>query len=252
MEATIDAVKCLNYAEEYQLPVIHLLDKGLANCLAMTTLDFEVDVRRGKLEAEDALRDTETETGSYKRFRFTEDNISPRAFLGERMMWYTGDEHNELGHICEDPANRNAMYEKRMSKYQKIIAEMPDYDKAILHGPEKYDDLLITWGMTKGAAVDALDELNGSTRKVAVLQVRMMEPFPTDYVSGFVKRADSAIVVEANYLGLLADIIEAKCQIKIPKRIVKYNGRLVSQDEILTAYRKISEGDSRVVLTGGE
>jgi 2-oxoglutarate ferredoxin oxidoreductase subunit alpha len=227
---------------------VHLLDKGIANCLAMTNLDFKVEIRRGKLESEVATE----ETGMYKRFRFTEDNISPRAFLGERMMWYTGDEHNELGHICEDPVIRNAMYEKRMSKYEKMVAEMPDYDKAILYGPEKYDDLLVTWGMTKGAAVDALDELNSLGRNVAVLQVRMMEPFPADYVAGFIKRAGSAIAVEANYLGLLAELIEAKCQIRIPNRIVKYNGRLVSQDEIVAAYKKLSKGDNRIVLSGGE
>ncbi|MDD1775978.1 MAG: 2-oxoacid:acceptor oxidoreductase subunit alpha [Candidatus Methanomethylicus sp.] len=244
-QATADAAKCLNYAEEYQLPVIHLLDKGLANCITLTSVDFDVGINRGKLAGSSAEKD-------YKRFKFTDDGISARAFLGNLPMWYTGDEHDEFGHIIEDPVIRDAMYEKRMAKSQKIIANSPDYDKAILFGPDDYEDLIITWGVSKGAAVDALGELNDMGRRVAMLQIRMMEPFPSEYVMAFLRRAESIIAIEANYVGLLADLVEAKCQTRVTKRVVKYNGRLISQDEIVGAYKRVGRGESRVVLTGGE
>ena len=84
-----------------QTPVIHLLDKALAN--STTTLSLP-DGRREKIDG--GLR-AETTNGTYQRFQFTDNDLSPRAVLGEpaRCFWNTGDEHDEFGHISEDPGN---------------------------------------------------------------------------------------------------------------------------------------------------
>lgn len=255
-EALADAVKSLNYAERYQVPVIHLLDKGLANCLTTMTVGNVFQIDRGKRYRSEPKPQSEAqgkdEGTIYRRFEFTEDGISPRAFLGEETMWYTGDEHNQLGNICEDPYNRNAMYDKRMSKGTKMLVEMPDEDKATLYGPEKYDDLILTWGTTKGAAVDALEEMGKMGRRVSILQVRLMEPFPADYVSRFLNDAGQVISVEGNYQGLLAELVRFRCGIVVKNRVVKFTGRLVSEDEVASAYGRILKGESRVVLVGGE
>ncbi|WP_252901356.1 hypothetical protein [Vulcanisaeta sp. JCM 14467] len=98
-EAFYDAIDAFNYAETYQVPVIHLVDKFLANTIATIPLPNLDNVRitRGVL-ASKGLRE-------YKRFDLSSP-ISPRAFLGDYVMWYTGDEHDEYGHINEDPINR--------------------------------------------------------------------------------------------------------------------------------------------------
>jgi 2-oxoglutarate ferredoxin oxidoreductase subunit alpha len=246
-EAMTDAVKSMNYAEMYQVPVIHLLDKGVANCVTATALDEVFKVVRGKRTSEGTPTDS-----AYRRFWFTDDGISPRAFLGEETLWYTGDEHNELGNICEDPFNRNRMYAKRMEKSRKILEETPDEDKALLHGPERYDDLILTWGITKGAAVDALESMGRFGRRVAVLQMRMMEPFPNVYVSKFLSEAAQVIDVEANYLGQLAELVRLRCGMAVRKRVLKYTGRLVTEDEVTSSYERILKGEERIVLWGGE
>jgi 2-oxoglutarate ferredoxin oxidoreductase subunit alpha len=246
-EAMTDAVKSMNYAERYQVPVIHLLDKGVANCVTTAVLDEVFRIVRGKRFSEGAPTDL-----PYRRFRFTDDEISPRAFLGEETMWYSGDEHNELGNICEDPFNRNRMYAKRMEKSKKIQKETPDEDKALLHGPERYDDLILTWGITKGAAVDALESMGRLGRRVAVLQVRMMEPFPSSYVSKFLSEAAQVIALETNYLGQLAELVRLRCGTLVRKRVLKYTGRLITEDEVASSYERILKGEERIVLWGGE
>ncbi|MBM5804627.1 MAG: 2-oxoacid:acceptor oxidoreductase subunit alpha [Candidatus Verstraetearchaeota archaeon] len=246
-EAMADAVKSLNYAERYQVPVIHLLDKGVANCVTTTTLEERFEITRGK-RFDGVLKEGEV----YRRFRFTDDGISPRAFLGEETMWYSGDEHNELGNICEDPLNRNRMYAKRMEKSRRIMEEAPDEDKALLHGPERYDDLILTWGITKGAAVDALESMGRLGRRVAVLQVRMMEPFPGSYISKFLSEAAQVIDVEANYLGQLAELVRLRCGMVVRNRVLKYTGRIVTEDEVASSYERILKGEERIVLWGGE
>ncbi|MEM4216990.1 MAG: 2-oxoacid:ferredoxin oxidoreductase subunit alpha [Candidatus Methanomethylicaceae archaeon] len=243
-EAMEDAVKCFNYAEIFQVPVIHLLDKGLANSVTTVPVpSIDIPIVRGKI----------VDGGEeYKRFKLTEDRISPRAFLGRTIQWYTGDEHNEYGNICEDPVVREEMYRKRMEKRRMILEELPDWDKARFYGPEKYDDLLLTWGTTKGAVVDALPELNATGERVSVLQVRLMEPFPADYVSEFIAGSRRVVSIEANYTGQLAWLIERYCKINVDGKVLKYNGRTISEDEVLNGYRRIKEGETSVVLTGGE
>ncbi|MEN3063923.1 MAG: transketolase C-terminal domain-containing protein, partial [Candidatus Methanosuratincola petrocarbonis] len=141
---------------------------------------------------------------------------------------------------------------KRMSKSEKILKEVPDGDKAVLFGDGDFEDLLVTWGVTTGAAVDALPELQATGSKIAVLQVRMIEPFPVDLVSNYLSKARSAIGLEANYMGQLAELIGWKTGLKIKNRILKYTGRLITQDEVVNAYMRVKGGEERVILTGGE
>ncbi len=168
------------------------------------------------------------------------------------MMWYTGDEHNELGHIAEDPSTRERMYKKRLLKGEKIVAELPEEDKAILYGPDRYDDLILTWGITKGAVLDALGGLGSKGRRVSVLNVRLMEPFPSALVSEDLWDANEIIDIEANYLGMLAELVRMRCGIYIKNRVLKYTGRLITEDEVGMAYSKVRGGQDRVILGGGE
>ena len=88
-EVFYDVAKVFNFAERYQTPVIHLIDKGMANSI-MTVKKFDlskVKIDRGEL--------VETFVdGVYKRFKFTETGVSPRVKLGTEnvVFWNTGDE----------------------------------------------------------------------------------------------------------------------------------------------------------------
>ncbi|MDI9644069.1 MAG: 2-oxoacid:acceptor oxidoreductase subunit alpha [Candidatus Verstraetearchaeota archaeon] len=241
-EALNDAIKCMNFAERYQLPVIHLLDKGIANCMTTIAPPFLNEIDRG-----DRFRGD----GIYKRF-LRGEAVSPRAYLGEEVMWYTGDEHDEIGHISEDPFVRREMYEKRMEKREKILSETKEEDKAVLIGEPDYKDLIITWGITTGAAADALTELNSFGHRVSVLQVRMMEPFPNELVESYLSEAEEVICAEANYLGQLAELIEWNCGIRLEKRVLKYTGRMITQDEIVSSFNRVKNGERRITLGGGE
>ncbi|MEM3409271.1 MAG: 2-oxoacid:acceptor oxidoreductase family protein, partial [Nitrososphaerota archaeon] len=99
IEAFYDAIEAFNLAERYQTPVIHLLDKFLANSIVtLPPPDLSaIGIDRGQLTYETSK--------DYKRFDISKP-ISLRVVLGANtIMWYTGDEHNELGHIDEDPEN---------------------------------------------------------------------------------------------------------------------------------------------------
>src|SRR5207247_8866741 len=95
----------------------------------------------------------------YKRFDLGNGPVSPRAFLGQEgtIFWNTGDEHDEFGHITEDPVVRDAMMEKRFAKLDLAAGEMPSEETAKYFAPKGAPTVIVSWGSTKGALLDALD-----------------------------------------------------------------------------------------------
>ncbi len=248
-ECFYDAGKAFNYAERYQLPVIHLIDKQIANSTSTVPLfDLsKVSIDRGKLFING--------NGGYKRFQFTEDGISPRSFLGQEggVSWYTGDEHDENGHITEEPWTRRKMMEKRMGKLEIAAREIPVGDKIHYYGPSNPDLLLVGWGGTKGPALVLLDLMTAEGRSVAFLQVRLMSPFASEEVAKIIDSAREVIAVESNYSAQLKQLIAQKTGKMIKREIVKYTGRPIALDELHEAVVRMMNDKSvkREVLMNG-
>src|SRR5437667_12021009 len=80
-ECFYDAIRILNYAERFQMPAIHLIDKSLANSSAtIPQLRSDmVPIQRGKLINDGNQSEG---NGEYHRFAFSDDGVSPRAVLG--------------------------------------------------------------------------------------------------------------------------------------------------------------------------
>jgi 2-oxoglutarate ferredoxin oxidoreductase subunit alpha len=243
-EAFYDAIKAFNYAERYQLPVIHLLDKALANSLATIPIPKGIRIDRGKLVKE--------ASPSYERFAFTDDGISPRASLGSgNVMWYTGDEHDEIGRIAEDSENRMKMYEKRMKKLSIASKEIPQEDKYLLYG-QGSDTLVISWGSPKGAILDALKGLKDEGVAVDFLYLHMFLPFPDDEVKDLLSNYDRLIGIEGNYEAQAMGFIRERTGIEVPNLILKYTGRPIFENEVVFGIKKVvKEGARRVVLSYG-
>jgi 2-oxoglutarate ferredoxin oxidoreductase subunit alpha len=251
-ECFYDAAIAFNYAERYQLPVIHLIDKAMANS-SQTYRVFDYGgfkIERGKI-----LDETKLEGEEYKRFRFTETGVSPRVFLGSRngVHWYTGDEHNEIGHISEEPFNRTRMMEKRMKKLELIDKEVPVEEKVKWFGNKNSENIIISWGSPKGAILEAMGVLEAEGFSLGFMQARMLHPLPRQYVADCLKNAKKVIDIENNYLGQFGGIITEGTGIEMNFHILKYNGRPMSTTEVYDALKKIllNQATGRQVLTYG-
>ena len=102
--------------------------------------------------------------------------------------------------------------------------------------------------------MDAMSPLQKAGVDVEFLQIRMASPFPMELVRERLSKAKLAIDIEQNYSAQMAAVIAEKTQIRIGNRIVKFNGRPISQDEIYDSVRQVvsrPEANQRVVLSGG-
>jgi 2-oxoglutarate ferredoxin oxidoreductase subunit alpha len=177
--------------------------------------------------------------GGYKRYAFVDDGVSPRAFLGSKhgIFWNTGDEHDETGHITEDPSNRVLMMDKRMRKLETAAQAIPLREKFNLFGDPNAPITIVSWGSTKGAILDALPVLQDEGIQANFLQVRLIHPLPVDEIAGILNRAQITIGVEMNYLAQFAGIVREHTGIALRHLLVKYNGRPISRDEIVNGVK---------------
>ncbi len=252
-ECFYDAAEVFNLAEKYQVPVIHLLDKAMANCSqTYPVFDYgNVKVDRGLIVGEKELEGTE-----YKRFKFTETGVSPRAFLGTEnaIQWYTGDEHNEMGNINEEPFIRMRMMEKRMKKLDLIDKEVPIDLKVNFFGDKEAENIVISWGSPKGAIIESINQLKEEGYRLGYIQVRMINPLPSAYVKEMLTGKKRVIDVEDNYMAQLGGIITECTTIKPNFYILKYTGRPMMTTEVYRALKTILTTDNapeRQVLTLG-
>jgi 2-oxoglutarate ferredoxin oxidoreductase subunit alpha len=257
-EAFYDAALAFNYAERFQVPVIHLLDKALANSSnTYPTFDTSnIRIERGQLLDSDGLQGLLHEQGQYKRFQLTEHGISPRIALGTAgiVFWNTGDERDERGHISEHPTTRTMMMEKRMRKIEQIEKQIPRSEKYNFFGAEDDAPIVVSWGSSKGAILEAKTLLEAEGTKINFLQARLLHPFPATDLSRLLQRARRIVDVEMNYSGQLAAIVREKTGIRIEDLILKYNGRPMTSDEVYSAIKNVLSGKApkRQVLTHGD
>jgi 2-oxoglutarate ferredoxin oxidoreductase subunit alpha len=253
-ECIRDGFLSFNLAERYQMPVIHLVDKALANSYAtiMPPDLSDLRVERGLVANGNNGYSAEN---PYKRFDLGNGPVSPRALLGQEgtIFWNTGDEHDETGHITEDPGLRNAMMEKRFAKLDLAASEIPNDVKLKYFGPKDATSVIVSWGSTKGALLDALDRLWAEGAKIGYLHVRLINPFPVSEVRAFLAKARRRIGVEMNFGAQLAGVVREHTGIEMTHFIVKYNGRPMSNTELYEALRSVIKGKAqkRTVLTRG-
>ncbi len=247
-ESFYDVNKAFNFAERYQVPVIHLLDKGMANADQTCPM---FDPNQMKIDRGSLIRGPvrESDDKGFKRFEFTQTGISPRPAIGAKggIFWNSGDEHDEKGHISEDPTNRMMMMEKRMGKLDLAASEIPLEDKVRFYGPKDAPVTVVSWGSTKGAILDAMDALKEEDGiSVNFLQIRLMSPFPTKEVKEALSRSKRLVDIEMNYSGQFAGLLREMTGISADYHVVKYNGRPMSFEEVYDSLKQISSSAAAV------
>ena len=246
-ESFYDTGNCFNYADEYQIPVIHMMDKFLSSSV-VTCKKFDsskISIKRGKL--------LDKVEGEYKRFAFTDDGVSPRSKLGmdNGVFWNTGDESDEYGHITEDPQIRIKMMDKRMSRLDLVLESIPMVEQ--VKSFEVHDYTIISWGSTKGPILDAQSMLKKEGIDIGFIQIKLLHPFPTKYVNDLLKDTKVLIDIEANHSGQLGKIFKQNISRDIDYYILKYTGRGMTSTEIYDSLKKIVQNTAakREILSHG-
>ena len=143
------------------------------------------------------------------------------------------------------------MYEKRIKKMEAAEKFLPDSKKVNIVG--NADIVLLTWGSPKGAIADAMEDLKKAGIEIEMIQVRMFSPYPKEAVANALNGKKRIIAVENNYYAQGAEVMTEHLGIMPTNYILKWNGRPMAKDEIVSAVTDIvKNGTKKVVLDGGK
>lgn len=229
-DAFYKTVKALNLADKYQTLVLLLTDQYLAD--ANITIP-KYDLSNVKIENYVSNGDYIKDGEEYKRYKVTNNGISPRIIPGNKrgqVVLVDSDEHTEEAHITEASEVRNAQMEKRMKKLELLKNEMEEPE---FIGSEELDILLVGFGSTYGALKDAIDELNNKGKKIGALSFGDLYPLPEKSLRKYVNKAKKVINVEQNFIGQLGKLITQETGILMSSSILKYDGRQITGHEIV-------------------
>ncbi len=219
-KAFLISQEAFNLADEFQVPVFILTDQYfLDSFYNVPVFDIsDLKVERHLVEAGTA----------YRRYEETESGVSPRSVpgYGPGLVGTDSHEHDEIGHVQEDFDLRTRMVDKRLRKRKGILERvMPPS----LSGPDRYRNLVVTWGSMYHIVEEAL-EASGleDTAHLHYDQVYPLHPG----TSGFLERAGKVVAVEGNATGQFAELVRMETGFLIEERILWYSGLQISVEAV--------------------
>ena len=233
-DAFYQTARAFNIAEKYQIPVLLVSDQHLAD--SMTTVkpfDFtKIKIER-YISGSEAVTDEE-----YKRYKLTENGISPRILPGKipgQVVLVDSDEHDEWGHITESADIRIKMVDKRLKKLELLKDEIQE---PWFIGKDEPENLILCWGSTYGAVREAVERLVEEGYSIGALVFGDIWPLPTKKLLELSKKARRIIDVEQNATAQLDSLIREEALMKSTHKILKYDGRPFSGEEV---YKRLKE-----------
>lgn len=222
--------KAFNLAEKYQIPVIVLTEKEIAESLfQVADLPADEPIERHLVPA-DAL----TNLKPTDRYKITDNGISLRWLPGQTDATFNGnsDEHTEDGSLTEAAEASAAMYTKRLKKAEALQAELPP---PVIYGPPNAALGLVGWGSVKNSILDALNLWNTAhpDKQIAYLHYEYIYPLKVQPFWDFTHQVGRVVLVENNAFGQLGKLITQESGYLFSHRLLKYDGRPFFVEEIM-------------------
>jgi 2-oxoglutarate ferredoxin oxidoreductase subunit alpha len=199
----------LNMAWKYQIPAIILSDKTLAE----GNYSFDIE----------AVKEVKDEQPLARVF-------PPAKGKAIKVNSY---EHDENGITTEDPVITKAMQDKRLQKEKALSEELGNYETVKIYGNEGSRSAIVSWGSNKGVAREAAEKMG-----LKLIHVPVLWPFPLKKFQDAIKGVETLIVIENNATGQFVKLMQL-FGLKADKKILKYDGRPFSVDELEQELKKL-------------
>ena len=211
-----------NVAEKYQIPVIVLSEKQIAESLfQVKELNNNIPIKRNLAEGNKLAN-----LDSADRYKNTKSGISPRWLPGESEATYVAnsDEHVADGSVTEDSETALAMYSKRLRKLEFLRDELPE---PVLVGPQKSALTFVSWGSAVNTIVDVLDLWNRAHPKkcINLLHYEYIYPPKTSKLLDLIAAAQPLVLLENNAFGQLGALLTAHTRYQFSDKLLKFDGR---------------------------
>ncbi len=237
-----------NLAEKFQISVIVLTDKQIAEALyTQSPYDqSETVIDRGNIVREPKKLAALQGSDRYDPAKAV-NGVNSRWLPGSKAATWNaqGDEHNGDGTVDESAANAKAQLEKRMKKQEALKAALPEPElwitqkghRTITKSDPALDVLFVGWGSTKGPMLDVLKAEVGTS--IGYLHYSYLWPLKTDRLMKLAKTTKKIVLIEGNHEGQLGKLIAMECGLRVSEKLLKYDGRPFFYDELFSSIQSL-------------
>ena len=127
------------------------------------------------------------------------------------------------------------MVDKRLKKLELLKDEIQE---PWFIGKDEPENLILCWGSTYGAVREAVERLVEEGYSIGALVFGDIWPLPTKKLLELSKKARRIIDVEQNATAQLDSLIREEALMKSTHKILKYDGRPFSGEEV---YKRLKE-----------
>jgi len=217
-------LRAFDLAERFRCPVFLLTDKDLN--LTMRSVNPSsltgVTVRHRNSRTGDE--------GSQYRYQ-PPDVVPPIGRYGDEVIRFTGSSHNEDAVITKHAATIGALNEHLAAKIDDHLHEIESVD---LDPQVGATTLIVAYGVTAGAARQAVRQARRDGRKVSSLVVHSVWPVPEREIKSALDGVSRVVVPELN-LGQYRREIERLAHGRQVVGVNRVDGKLITPDQVIEA-----------------
>ncbi len=216
-------VKAFDLSERYRTPVILLADEIIGHMREPVDLPDFKTIRVFEQQVNES-------PATYKPFRNTTDGVPPLAPFGVGYRFHiTALFHDETGFPTQRLDEVDPWVERVNTKLEKHLDDISLFEEDIQGGAKV---ALLSYGASARTARHAMKVARSQGKKVDLLTLFTIWPFPERLVEALGDRVDQIIVPEMN-LGQLAYEVERMVGRKKVKRVGRANGEMVTPQMVL-------------------
>lgn len=230
-EIYMETVRAFNLAEKYRTPVVLMTDEVLSHMSARIDIPDDTD-----LEIVDRPRpDSTMNKRDYLPYDDTTD-VPPMADFFTGYYWHvTGLTHDQTGFPTESPEKAKALFDRMDRKIKNNLDDILRWENFMT---EDADVLVVSIGSVGRSAKQAVMHAREKGIKAGLFRPITLWPFPEQALKDAAKGKSHVVVAEMN-MGQMSLEVERILHRDITL-IPKYNGEILSAEEILSKVEDLS------------
>jgi 2-oxoglutarate ferredoxin oxidoreductase subunit alpha len=219
-------VRAFNFAERYRTPVILLTDEITGHSRERVVLPEPESIEIVERPA------TTVPPEWYRPYENYLSDVPPLMPFGEGYRFHiTGLHHDEMGFPTDRPDEIRPWLTRIQLKIERSLSDILLYDE---DGVENAETLVVAYGSTARTASHATLMARKRGRKVGLLKLKTIWPFPEEIVEHAAALVRHVVVPELN-LGQLAREVERVAGRHRVRRVNRADGKVIEPAEILAA-----------------
>ena len=219
-------IRAFNIAEQYRVPSIVLADEATGHLRETVTIGSTTDLHNREKKPGASPFDTEED-----------DGVPPMPSFGDgETLLVTGSTHDAFGFRKTDDPEVHARLVMRLHnkimKHREEIVEVETY-----YCEDDLESLIVSYGFTARSSLYAARTLRSEGRKVGMLRLKTLWPFPDTAIKEMSQRTTNIFVPEMNMGQVAGEVMKhASCEVTTYSQT---DGEIIHPHTIIEELRSI-------------